>query len=37
MESKTAKKRTEHAVVMEWGGSTAGAYGRPEVFALLVY
>lgn len=36
MESKTAKKRTELTVVVEWGGLTAGAYGPPAVFALLV-
>jgi len=36
MKSKTVKKRTEHALVVEWGGLTAGAYGRPAVFALLV-
>ena len=36
MKSKTAEKRTEHALVAEWGGLTAGAYGRPAVFALLV-
>ena len=37
MESKTAKKHTDlTVVVVEWGGLTAGAYGPPAVFALLV-
>jgi hypothetical protein len=36
MKSKAGKKRTEHALLVEWGGLTAGAYGRPAVFALLL-
>ncbi len=36
MKSKSGKKRTEHALMIEWGGLTAGAYGRPAVLALLV-
>jgi hypothetical protein len=36
MKSKKPKKPTEHALLLEWGGLTAGAYGRPAVFALLL-
>lgn len=36
MKSRARKKRGEHALMVEWGGLTAGAYGRPAVFALLV-
>lgn len=36
MKSRVARKRTEHALMVEWGGLTAGAYGRPAVFALLL-
>lgn len=36
MKSKARKKHGEHALMVEWGGLTAGAYGRPAVFALLV-
>lgn len=36
MKSKVARKRTEHALMVEWGGLTAEAYGRPAVFALLL-
>ena len=35
MKSRARKKRGEHALLVEWGGLTAGAYGRPAVFALL--
>lgn len=36
MKSRVGKKRREHALMVEWGGLTAGAYGRPAVFALLL-
>ncbi len=36
MKSKRRKQRAEHALLVEWGGLTAGAYGRPAVLALLV-
>lgn len=39
MQSKKSKKHIrpiEHALMVEWGGLTAGAYGRPAVFALLL-
>jgi hypothetical protein len=36
MKSRIMKKHTEHALMVEWGGLTAGAYGRPAVFALLL-
>lgn len=29
-------KPKDHALFVEWGGLTAGAYGRPAVFALLL-
>lgn len=29
MKSKSAKRPKEHALIVEWGGLTAGAYGRP--------
>jgi hypothetical protein len=36
MKSKKPKKPADHALLIEWGGLTAGAYGRPAVLALLV-
>lgn len=36
MKSRVVRKRAEHALMVEWGGLTAGAYGRPAVFALLL-
>lgn len=36
MKPKSRTKRMEHALMIEWGGLTAGAYGRPAVLALLV-
>jgi hypothetical protein len=36
MKSKKPKKPAAHALLIEWGGLTAGAYGRPAVLALLV-
>lgn len=35
MKSKKRVSR-DHALMIEWGGLTAGAYGRPAVLALLV-
>lgn len=36
MKSSLGKNQQKHALFVEWGGLTAGAYGRPAVFALLV-
>jgi hypothetical protein len=36
MKSKSAKQPKQHALIVEWGGLTACAYGRPAVFALLL-
>jgi hypothetical protein len=36
MKSKKPKKPADHALMVEWGGLTAGAYGRPAVLALLL-
>jgi hypothetical protein len=36
MKSKKPKKPTDHALLIEWDGLTAGAYGRPAVLALLL-
>jgi hypothetical protein len=36
MKSEKQKKPADHALLIEWGGLTAGAYGRPAVLALLV-
>lgn len=36
MKSKKPKKPTEHALLIEWGGLMAGAYGRSAVLALVI-
>lgn len=36
MKSKSAKQQKQHALIVEWGGLTAGAYGQPAVLALLL-
>lgn len=36
MKSAVRKKQQKHALFIEWGGLTAGAYGRPAVLALLL-
>lgn len=35
MKSSRQQKMKDHALFVEWGGLTAGAYGRPAIFALL--
>lgn len=36
MKSRKRNRRQDHALLIEWGGLTAGAYGWPAVLALLV-
>ncbi len=36
VKTKRPTKPVDHALLIEWGGLTAGAYGRPAVLALLL-
>lgn len=36
MKSKSTQKSKNHALFIEWGGLTAGAYGWPAIVALAL-
>jgi len=36
MKSPRGIKPNDHALFIEWGGLTAGSYGRPAICALLL-
>lgn len=36
MKSAASKSQQKHALFIEWGGLTAGAYGWPAICALLL-